>query len=88
MSILVTAICTVMWERARGCEFCPLRPLQHVVRPQVRKMASNILTVPNLLTCLRMALIPVFASLLFYGYSGWALFVFLIRLLTRRVPVR
>jgi cardiolipin synthase len=25
-----------------------------------------------------MALIPVFASLLFYGYSGWALFVFLI----------
>ena len=41
-------------------------------------MASNILTVPNLLTCLRMALIPVFASLLFYGYNGWALFVFLI----------
>lgn len=25
-----------------------------------------------------MALIPVFASLLFYGYSGWALFVFLV----------
>lgn len=41
-------------------------------------MASNILTVPNLLTFLRMALIPVFASLLFYGYSGWALFVFLV----------
>jgi cardiolipin synthase len=41
-------------------------------------MASNILTIPNLLTFLRMALIPVFASLLFYGYSGWALFVFLI----------
>ena len=41
-------------------------------------MASNILTVPNMLTCLRMALIPVFASLLFYGYNGWALFVFLI----------
>src|SRR5215207_8521724 len=41
-------------------------------------MASNILTIPNLLTFLRMALIPVFASLLFYGYNGWALFVFLI----------
>jgi cardiolipin synthase (CMP-forming) len=41
-------------------------------------MASSILTVPNLLTFLRMALIPLFASLLFYGYSGWALIVFLI----------
>jgi cardiolipin synthase len=39
---------------------------------------SSILTIPNLLTFLRMALIPVFASLLFYGYAGWALFVFLI----------
>ena len=37
-----------------------------------------ILTVPNLLTFLRMALIPVFASLLFYGKSHWALAVFLI----------
>jgi cardiolipin synthase (CMP-forming) len=41
-------------------------------------MASNVVTIPNLLTCLRMALIPVFASLLFYGYSGWALLVFLV----------
>lgn len=41
-------------------------------------MASNILTVPNLLTFLRMGLIPVFASLLFYGYSGLALLVFLV----------
>lgn len=41
-------------------------------------MASNILTVPNLLTFLRMALIPVFASLLFYGNTGWALIVFVI----------
>lgn len=41
-------------------------------------MASSILTIPNLLTFLRMALIPVFASLLYYGYSGWALTVFLI----------
>lgn len=37
-----------------------------------------ILTIPNLLTFLRMALIPVFASLLFYGYGGLALLVFLI----------
>lgn len=41
-------------------------------------MASNIITIPNLLTFLRMALIPVFASLLFYGYSGWSLVVFVI----------
>lgn len=41
-------------------------------------MTSNVATLPNLLTFMRMALIPVFASLLFYGYSGWALFVFLI----------
>lgn len=39
-------------------------------------MASSIITIPNLLTFLRMALIPVFAILLFYGQSGWALFVF------------
>ncbi|MEO8647674.1 MAG: CDP-alcohol phosphatidyltransferase family protein [Acidobacteriota bacterium] len=39
---------------------------------------NSILTIPNLLTFLRMALIPVFASLLFYGYSGAALAVFVI----------
>lgn len=37
---------------------------------------NNILTIPNLLTFMRMALIPIFASLLFYGYFGWALIVF------------
>lgn len=41
-------------------------------------MSSKVITVPNLLTFLRMALIPVFASLLFYGSSGWALIVFII----------
>ncbi|HLM61501.1 MAG TPA: CDP-alcohol phosphatidyltransferase family protein [Pyrinomonadaceae bacterium] len=41
-------------------------------------MASNIITIPNLLTFMRMALIPVFAILLYYGQSGWALFVFFI----------
>ena len=39
---------------------------------------NNILTIPNLLTFLRMALIPVFASLLFYGYSQLALIVFIV----------
>ena len=39
---------------------------------------TGVATIPNLLTFLRMALIPVFASLLFYGYSGWALIVFVI----------
>src|SRR5881392_3117566 len=38
--------------------------------------SSSIVTVPNLVTFLRMALIPVFAILLFYGYYGWALFAF------------
>lgn len=41
-------------------------------------MASNFATLPNILTFLRMALIPVFASLIFYGYNGWALVVFVI----------
>ena len=41
-------------------------------------MASNVVTIPNLLTLLRMILIPVFAILLYYGYSGTALVVFLI----------
>jgi cardiolipin synthase len=39
---------------------------------------TSVATIPNLLTFLRMALIPVFASLLFYGYSGWALAVFIV----------
>jgi cardiolipin synthase len=39
---------------------------------------SKILTVPNLLTFLRMALIPVFAILLYYGEFNWALVSFLV----------
>lgn len=39
---------------------------------------SSVATIPNLLTFLRMALIPVFASLLFYGNSWAALLVFVI----------
>lgn len=40
--------------------------------------SNNVVTIPNLLTFLRMALIPVFAILLYYGQSGWALLVFFI----------
>lgn len=39
-------------------------------------MSDKIVTIPNILTFLRMALIPVFASLLYYGDYAWALFVF------------
>lgn len=40
--------------------------------------SSKLLTIPNILTFMRMALIPVFASLLVYGYMGAALAVFVI----------
>lgn len=39
---------------------------------------SSIITIPNLLTFLRMALIPVFASLLFYEYVFLALIAFIV----------
>lgn len=39
---------------------------------------NSILTIPNLLSFMRMVLIPVFASLLYYGYAKWALAVFVI----------
>jgi cardiolipin synthase (CMP-forming) len=39
-------------------------------------MSDKIITIPNILTFLRMALIPLFASLLYYGSYKWALFVF------------
>jgi cardiolipin synthase len=43
-----------------------------------QNVSSKVLTVPNLLTFLRMGLIPVFAILLVYGREGWALAVFTI----------
>ena len=39
-------------------------------------MAARIVTLPNFLTAIRMVLIPVFVSLLFYQRFGWALAVF------------
>jgi cardiolipin synthase len=41
-------------------------------------VSSKLLTIPNILTFMRMALIPVFASFLVYGYMGAALVVFVI----------
>lgn len=40
-------------------------------------MASRVVTLPNLLTVVRMILIPVFVSALYYQRFGWALAVFL-----------
>ena len=42
------------------------------------QVSTRILTVPNLLTFVRMGLIPVFATLLVYGREGAALIVFTI----------
>ncbi len=39
-------------------------------------MSSRIITIPNVLTVIRMVLIPVFVSLLYYQRFGWALAVF------------
>ena len=36
-------------------------------------MASKVVTVPNLLTVVRMALTPVFVGALYYQRFGWAL---------------
>jgi len=41
-------------------------------------MSSRIVTLPNLLTVFRMALIPVFVSLLFYQKFVWALGIFVV----------
>src|SRR5262249_3429826 len=41
-------------------------------------MSSRIITLPNLLTIIRMVLIPVFVSLLFYQKFVWALVIFVI----------
>ncbi len=41
-------------------------------------MASKVVTLPNLLTVVRMALIPVFVGALYYQRFGWALAVFMV----------
>ncbi len=42
------------------------------------QLSSRVITIPNILTFLRIALIPVFAILLVYNREGWALVVFTI----------
>ncbi|QQS31623.1 MAG: CDP-alcohol phosphatidyltransferase family protein [Acidobacteriota bacterium] len=42
------------------------------------QVSTKVLTIPNLLTFLRMALIPLFAILLVYNREGWALVLFTI----------
>src|ERR671915_2411329 len=41
-------------------------------------MASKVITLPNVLTVIRMALIPVFVGALYYQRFGWALAVFVV----------
>ncbi|HEU4595622.1 MAG TPA: CDP-alcohol phosphatidyltransferase family protein [Pyrinomonadaceae bacterium] len=41
-------------------------------------MASRIVTLPNALTVVRMVLIPVFVSALYYQRFGWALLIFVL----------
>src|SRR5436190_20215537 len=41
-------------------------------------MSSRIITLPNVLTIIRMVLIPVFVSMLFYQRFVWALMIFVI----------
>lgn len=54
--------------------------MEGVVRePQVSK---RVLTVPNIISMLRLALVPVFAILIVEGYDGWALIVLAVSGLT------
>lgn len=39
-------------------------------------MSSRVVTIPNLLTVIRMALIPLFVTMLFYQRFGWAIAIF------------
>ena len=45
-------------------------------------MASRIVTIPNVLTVVRMVLIPVFVSALYYQKFDWALAIFVVAGLT------
>ena len=46
------------------------------MKEKIRKLFSNVWTIPNVLTILRMLLIPVFVVLFFKGYKMAALAVF------------
>ncbi len=52
------------------------------VKEELRKLFTDVWNVPNVLTMLRLALIPVFVALHAAGYTYWALTVFCIASLT------
>src|SRR6478672_13809582 len=41
-------------------------------------MTTSVLTIPNILTFFRMALVPVFTMQMIYGHEAWALIIFVI----------
>ncbi|MGB3909517.1 MAG: CDP-alcohol phosphatidyltransferase family protein [Pseudolysinimonas sp.] len=45
-------------------------------------MSSRIVTIPNILSLLRLLLIPVFLVLLVFGYFGWALLLIAVSAIT------
>jgi cardiolipin synthase len=53
-----------------------------VTRPAQSDLSSRVLTVPNLLSFLRLALVPVFLWLIIDGWDAWALLVLAVSSLT------
>lgn len=45
------------------------------VEAEAKQVSDRIFTVPNLLSFLRLALVPVFLALIILGHDGWALLV-------------
>jgi cardiolipin synthase len=53
-----------------------------VTGPAQTELSSRVLTVPNVLSFLRLALVPVFLWLIIGGYDSWALLVLAVSSLT------
>jgi cardiolipin synthase len=53
-----------------------------VTGPAQTELSSRVLTVPNLLSFLRLALVPVFLWMIVDGYDAWALLVLAVSSLT------
>lgn len=45
------------------------------MKPEQEQVSDRVFTVPNLLSFLRLALVPVFLVLILLGHDGWALLV-------------
>ena len=52
------------------------------MKDRVKKLFTNVWNVPNALTMMRLALIPVFVLLFWNGHRKWALVVFIVASLT------